>query len=250
MISRVSLKASLLLACLATATAPLPAQTANLHGSVTDSSGHPVPNATIHYVRQPRYVAVGAPSVFGQASNRLALAPGEILLNAIAQADANGMFQIASLPQGDYIVCAYAPGFLDSCKWGSARGAPGLGATETRNLNAIALTPAAEVAVQVSDPLGVLPTKLNPGMDSGLILGVKRPHGTFLPSAPAVTTGGRTYQLSIPFATPLTLWVYSRTLTLADSQNNPLPRGGAAIPLQAASGTNPAPITIRVTGRK
>jgi hypothetical protein len=252
--NRISRAANLLVAYLAIAGNPLPAQTAaasaSLHGSVTDPNGHPIPNAAIRCVRQPRYVTVGALSAFGQMGNKLVLAPGEILLNATAQADANGTFQIASLPAGDYLVCAYASGYLDSCKWGLARSAPGLAVAETRNLNSIALIPAAVVTVQVSDPLGLLPTKLNPAMDPGLIVGVKRPLGTFLPSAPAVSTGGRTYQLSVPFATPLTIWVYSRTLALADAQNTTLSPGGAGIALEVASGSKPAPITIRVTGRK
>jgi len=66
----------------------------------------------------------------------------------------------------------------------------------------------------------------------------------------AVSTGGRTYQLSVPFATPLTIWVYSRTLVLADAQGNTLAPSGAGIPLEVAAGAKPAPITIRVTARR
>ena len=83
-----------------------------------------------------------------------------------------------------------------------------------------------------------------------MALGVKCPRGTFLTSAPTITTGGRVYQLSFPFGTPLALWVYSRTLTLADAQNKALAPAGAEIPLQVASGTKLATITIRVTGRR
>ena len=91
---------------------------------------------------------------------------------------------------------------------------------------------------------------LNPATDPGVIVGAKRPRGTFLSSAPTVMTGGRTYQFSVPFATPLKIWVYSRTLALADLQNNTLAPGGAGIALEVAAGAKPAPITIRVTGRR
>lgn len=235
------------------ASAALMAQTgappANVHGSVADQAGHPIPNATIRYVRQPRYLPAGTPKGLGQ-TGKSTLAPGEVQLDASVQSDVSGKFQVSSLPAGDYLLCAYAPGFLDSCKWDLALGASGISPGETRNLNAIRLIPATKVTVQISDPLGLLSSKVQPGVDSGLILGVKREGGAFLPSTPQIVTGGRTYQFTIPYDTPLTVWVYSRSLRLADSQNNALAPAGAGIPLQVVSGATAGQIAIRVTGRK
>jgi hypothetical protein len=218
---------------------------AGLKGHIVDQGGHPVPNAAVRYIRQPVYAA--AKTHGNSIANTLA--PGESALHASTHADASGAFHAAALPPGDYLLCAHAAGYLDSCKWGLALSAKAVGSAETRDLTAITLTQAASVLVQVNDPLGLLPKRLDPTGDNGLILGIMTPGGAFFGAQPSLLSGGRTYQLSLPFGRQMFIWVFSHSFTLVDAKGNQLPAAGSKIPIQVPAGSQTIQITIQVRGK-
>jgi hypothetical protein len=74
-------------------------------------------------------------------------------------------------------------------------------------------------------------------------------NGAFLSASRTTATAvGRDYQIAVPTGAPLHLWLFSRHVTLADAQGKAFSRGGAAIPFQAAQGSDQS-FTINVAGK-
>jgi hypothetical protein len=63
----------------------------------------------------------------------------------------------------------------------------------------------------------------------------------------SVDAGGRNYRLTIPAATPLTLWLFSRDVTLAGANSASGAPAGSQISFQAIAGQDQS-FTFTVTG--
>jgi hypothetical protein len=78
---------------------------------------------------------------------------------------------------------------------------------------------------------------------------VKFGNGAFLG---AVNTGvdmmGRDYRMVIPAGMPMNLWVFSRHVSLTDSNGRTVEQSGAEIPFQATAGQDQY-FTLNVMGR-
>lgn len=247
------------LPALLTATAALWAQTgtdsAKFHGTVLDQGGAPVEGATVTYTRLVRY-AIQAPGPLGQGqfwSGPPQPAPGEFSWSGAVTTGAGGNFE-AAVPPGDYSVCVGSPSgrYLDPCLWSQPAGAAvsSLSPGEVRDIPAIVLTAAALISVHVADPSGLLGAELGPlTLDPGMIIGVQRDDGAFYRAWPSAgTASGRDFQIAVPFNVPLRLWVFSRTLSVADSQRRTLSGQGEGIPFEAVQGQD-THIDLSVAGK-
>jgi len=198
----------------------------------------------VTYVRLPRLIPATSPGKLAQAK-----APGEVDLQAASQADATGTFHVANLPAGDYLLCASAAGYLDSCRWGLAHKVKSLAPSEQRNIPMIFLTSACILTIQIADPSGLLPKVLSAAADAAVMVGVGTAAGSFFKSNPVIGTSTWTYQVAFPFNQEVYIYIYSRTLRFADAAGNPMPTQGEKLPLRAPSGSQPSPILLKVAGK-
>src|SRR5262249_26566862 len=81
-------------------------------GLVRAEDGPPIPGAVVTYTRIPRFAK-------GSRPGSLVLAAGEVELSSKVGSTADGTFEIASVPAGQYLLCAEAPAgaYLNPCKW-------------------------------------------------------------------------------------------------------------------------------------
>jgi hypothetical protein len=163
--------------------------------------------------------------------------------------DAKGGHSLQGLPPGTYIVCADTPAqpLLDPCKW-EAGVAVQVNSGQTSVLN-VPLQIGVFLQVRVNDPQHLLPaSEKSPSDPPHLITGVFFGKGAFLAARRlASDAAGQTYQIAVPTASPLKLWLFSRHVALADDQGKPVPANGSQVPFQAAPGTNQV-FAVTVTG--
>jgi hypothetical protein len=223
----------------------LPAQTsadsATFRGTVLDQTGAPVEAAVVTYTRLLHYaIKADAPLGLGQFWQGPRLpAPGEVPFSGAVTTNSGGTFE-AAVPPGDYLVCiAGASGrYVDPCLWTSPIQVSSLSRGEVRDVAAISLKPAALVSVHVSDPEELLGAELGPlTLDPGILVGVQRDDGAFYRAWPlARTASGRDFQILVPPKISLQLWVFSRTLRVANSEGRTLSGQGEALPFEAVEG--------------
>jgi hypothetical protein len=105
--------------------------------------------------------------------------------------------------------------------------------------------------VRVNDASGLLPaTPASPLDFPHLIVGAVYGTGGFLTAETVnVDSGGRDFQMPVPAGTPLSLWLHSRQVALADASSAPVNNlaTGAKIPFQATAGQDQS-FTFQVTG--
>lgn len=213
---------------------------AAMRGSVTAEDGKAVPGAVVRYRRIVRLRQVG---------NHFEVAQGEAVVSRSTSSDPNGAFAALDLPAGDYVVCAEVPSaaYLDPCKWSTSP-------KVTLSAGAVAMPPlvlkkGVLLRVRVNDPAGLLPTQVGPISAGNLIIGVRFGIGAFhAATAKRIDKSGRDYELVIPAGMPMSLWVFSRHVTLTDSKGSPIDNSGAMIPFQAAAGQDQS-FTLDVSGR-
>jgi hypothetical protein len=102
--------------------------------------------------------------------------------------------------------------------------------------------------VQINDPQGLLDsTEASSG--AVLFVGARSLGGGLAqPGLKSKTTAGRTYQILVPYDTPVNLWILNKSFALKDASGNSLTTSVITIPAQYNSkGTN-APIVLTVTG--
>lgn len=231
------------------ALAALPAlaqtQTGVLSGTVTSDDGQMVAGATALYTR----VVVLKPGQFWHGP--IEQAQGETPLSSSVQSDGSGHFTVAGLPPGNYLVCAEANGapLLNPCKWAvsyNANVAAGGQATVS-----IVMQRGVFLNVRVNDPGGLLPLSPASPLDfPHLIVGVVFGAGGFVAAETVnVDTTGRDFQMPVPAEMPLSLWLHSRLVTVANSSQVPVGNlvTGARIPFQASAGQDQS-FTFQVTG--
>jgi hypothetical protein len=212
--------------------------TAQMTGLVVDENGKPLAGAHVLYTRQVRQVQ--------GADGKWRDAPGETPFSSQAAADATGKYQLPQLPPGDYNLCMYATGYLTTCEWARWQHAT-VAASQALSQGTVQLTKAVTVTIRVNDPLHLLGSANQ--ISAPLAAGVREQSGRFHPARETATdTTGHTLQVSVPYATALTLWLHSWRFLLTDSIGAPVNHLGAQFPFQvAANGTAPS-YTFNITG--
>lgn len=213
----------------------------SLSGSVQDSQGGAsLAGAQIRYrkvIQQVKVHGVMLP------------APGETTAGGQLSADAGGAFSLANLPAGTYMLCASVPSspYLDPCVWRQAvpvAVSSGADASVTMSLQK-----GVYLNVRINDPLGLLPQSVDgPFTPHKLLVGVTYANGAYQGATnTSVDSAGRNYRLIIPAGVPFRLWLYSGSVTLADTAGNQVGTSGAQVSFQAAGGQDQA-FTFKVTG--
>jgi len=202
------------------------AQTGEIKGTVTTSTGTAVPQAFI--------VATHSGATHNTRSG------------------SDGSFTFSGLAAGTYRVCVQAleGSLLDPCQWSSAPIAT-VTAGQTVSVGTIQVVGGQRLYVNLLDDVGALSANAGPGKTPGahILIGVWA-GGLFHPlRLRSQNSGGWNLDLVVPVNTALNLTVSSTDFALTDSQGNKVnPSAGASVAVQAVSGTNPAPYVFHVTG--
>jgi hypothetical protein len=227
---------------LAGLTAQTNAPAAGLTGQVVDGSGQAVAGVRVSYRRRVQFASDHA--------GHLRLAAGEVRAAGVVVSDAGGEFAIAGLPQGDYVVCADRPsgGYLDPCKWANPLLVTSLAPNEVRSLGLFILPVGAVLTVRLTDATGLLAASAAGAPGGGPVVGAQLSPGNVV-RALVVSSGSSEvdYQVTVPYNTALGLWVFSRDLSMKDSNGNSLAREGAIIPIEVSPGDGPGALSVTLT---
>ena len=169
-----------------------------------------------------------------------------------ALSDANGAFTFSGLSPGTYQVCAQLPRtqWLNPCAWGTAPPAVSLSDSQPTASVSVLMIKGVVVPIRVNDAQQLLAN--NEGITPGahLLMGVGHPPILFGDASVASQdSGGRTYQVTVPYGFAANLVVYSSFFHLSNSAGTALPQSAATfIPFTVASGQSPPSIALNVTG--
>jgi len=210
-------------------------------GTVTSAGGAPVSGATVAYNRLVSYLP--------RVGRSVQLAPGEVVFGTTSTTDATGKHAAQGLPPGNYLVCVDVPAqpLLDPCRWGPAPPVVQVQAGQTAQLN-IPLQSGVFLQVRFNDPLGLLPATQTAADIPHVVTGVFAGKGGYLAASRiSVDSSGQNYRMAIPTGVPLSLWLFSRHVLLADSAGNAVPAQGSRTPFQASPGVDQV-FSVNVTG--
>jgi len=169
-----------------------------------------------------------------------------------AFSDSSGAFAFTGLYAGTYQLCAQLPRtqWLSPCAWGTAPPVVTLSNIQPTVTLSVVMTKGAVVPIRVNDPQQLLPQ--NEGITPGahLLMGVGHPPFLFDDAYVASQdSGGRTYQVVVPFGFGATLKIYSSFFQLTNAAGTALPQGAtSSIPFSVAAGQSPPSIVLNVTG--
>jgi len=219
------------------------AQTGTIRGTVTSQDGKPVGGAVVSYARIPVFLTPA------QGFPRYRLAPGELAVNYWVVADGNGDFAVDGLPAGKYLLCVEVPGlpFLNPCKWStSVLAVLASGATVPVR---IPLNLGVYLKVRIDDPQGLLPPTRKspldfPHLSVGVVFGSGAYHAL---TEVSVDSAGRNFQIAVPAAIPLQLYLSSHNVKLADSSGSPIDNQGTRVSFQAIASQDRS-FRFQVTG--
>lgn len=149
--------------------------------------------------------------------------------------DTSGVFQIGSLPNGQYTLCvqALSGNWLNPCEWGTVVPTVTVSDPQRSVSTTVVLKRGAAIPIRVDDPGQLL--SLNEGKKNGapLLVGV-RSDALIFHAAPVASqdSGGRNYDVTIPFNAQVSLVVASSGFRLTDGAGKPFANNGAAaVPL-------------------
>jgi hypothetical protein len=208
----------------------------SLDGLVKSSRGAPIPGAVVSYGR------------LAPASPRAAAAMVPPVVTTVT--DANGSFSIRNLTAATYLVCVAVKGgaYLNPCHWSDSPFTFTVAAGQAIHGAVIRIEPAQQVTVAISDPSGAF-ASAGKGLGAHLLLGARAPSGALLPARLAASSAsGRTYHLTVPFDSPTDVFIAPGAFALADDSGNPVPKGGKAMKITAASGGAPPALSFVVKG--
>ncbi len=197
------------------------------------------------YNRQVTY-ALSPPGTSGHAPHWVIAAPR---VSGSVTTGIDGSFTLPPLPDGNYGICVVSPlpGYLDSCQF-----TPGTLASVSQGrapaLSDIRLKTGTEIHIRINDPLHLAPKSARSG-PVPLIVGVLT-HGTTFYAARIIAedASGRDHTITVPIGTPVKLWVFSRTVKVADITGKLIDSKGYALPLQALANTPRMDYVFTVTG--
>ena len=203
---------------------------AQFKGVILDELGRPLFGARVIYTRKPRTV----PGKDGKWQD----APGEWQFSSQVTTDASGHYQIPQLPSGDYDLCVDAPGHLATCEWTAWLRAT-VAQGQALDNGAIQLTKGVTVTIRINDSLSLL--KAASTMASPLVVGVRDRSGRLHPGRETAANGSsHSFQVDVPYGTPLSIWLHSWRFLLTDSTGATIDHWGAQFPFQVpANGTAP-----------
>lgn len=171
-----------------------------------------------------------------------------------ATASAAGAAIFDLLPNGQYALCAQAVSgnWLNPCEWGGARPTVVLSAPQRTVSTTLVLKRGAAFAIRVDDPNGLLAQNEGKAPGAHLLLGVRSDALIFHPaSTVSQDSGGRTYEVTIPFDAKVNLVVASSFFRLTDSAGAPFAASGAAaVPVIVPSGQVAPTLRVVVSGRR
>lgn len=172
-----------------------------------------------------------------------------------ATASAAGAVTFDLLPNGQYTMCAQAASgnWLNPCEWGAApRPAVVVSAAQRTVSTTLVLKRGAAASIRVDDPGGLLAQHEGKTPGAHLLMGVRSDAGFFRPaSVVAQDSGGRRYEVTIPFDAKMNLVVASSFFRLTDGSGGLFAASGAAtIPVAVPSGQAPPTLRLAVSGRR
>ena len=164
-----------------------------------------------------------------------------------------GAFQFARLLEGRYRLCAQVPRstWLNPCEWGLERIVVAVSAAQPVANPVVVMKKGVAVAIRMDDPGQLLFQYEGKTPGAHVLIGVGNDALAFIPAqVTSSDANGRNHQIVIPFNYQAKLTVQSSFYQLADAAGLALARARAvAIPVTVAPGQQPAPITLKVTGR-
>ncbi|SPF37633.1 exported hypothetical protein [Candidatus Sulfopaludibacter sp. SbA4] len=168
------------------------------------------------------------------------------------EADVNGSFAISGLLDGSYQLCAvdHTGTYLDPCNWAETPAVVTVSAKQPVAGYKLTVAKGALLQVRVNDVGQVLdkPAAALNQMPATLIVAVMTTRHTIQP-LPIVSkdSGGRNHQTAIPLNKAVSLNLFGKGFTLADTSGKPLDVTlGTAVPVQIGPGQAPQPVTFTV----
>jgi len=218
---------------------------AHIVGVLAAEDGSPLVSATVVYTRLVEYLPLVS------SARRPVEAPNELYVHESVIADRGGRFDIPGLPSGNYLLCVDDPmgRYLDPCKWSMPISVGGLSGAEARDVKQIHLREGGILTIHVNDPAALLSPVDDLIVDPGIIVGVQTKAGMFY-RATQKTKGqfGRDYQIAVPYDVPLGLWLFSRTVSIADEIGNKIDSAGSLRWFEMPTGVLARTVTVSVTG--
>lgn len=213
-------------------------------GRVSTSTGQPIIGAKVLYTRQVSY-ALSAPGTNGHAARWVIAGPR---VSGTVSTGINGAFTLPPLPDGNYGICVISPvpGYEDSCRFD-----PGILANISQGrapaLADLHLKSGREIHIRINDP-----SKLAVKTKSGpvpLIIGVLTVGTTFY-AARLVSEDsiGRDYSITVPSGASVKLWLFSRTIKMADATGKVIDTNGYALLVPPNADTTRVDYVFSVVG--
>src|SRR5271157_5945662 len=163
--------------------------TAQIQGTVQAPNGTPIPGAVVLARTGP---------------------PRQTVATKITS-DKAGHFTLANLAAGTYFLCTQIGHMLDPCVWAPPPSAITVTAGQISTGNVLRLAKGAVLKVRLNDPSQLLKAATPGPTSNHALLGVWTPDKFFFPlTKVAEDSGGRDYQLSVPYDKALTLTVVSQ----------------------------------------
>jgi hypothetical protein len=146
-----------------------------------------------------------------------------------------GGFQTEGLAAGRYVVCASFPeGYLDNCLWTGQVDvllAPGSAATG-RNIR---VRRGGVVRIRLDDPQSLLPSVATSYGERRATIGIMSADGTFRETRlRSLDATGRDLTITVPFDTPLRLWVNPNGVAVRAPDGRTLLRAGTVAAFQSS----------------
>jgi len=162
---------------------------------------------------------------------------------------ADGSFRFSGLKAATYKMCVEPGGvWLNPCEWGLNPPILTLSNQQTASSANVVLTKGALITIKINDPGQCLAKNEGAAPGAHLLIGVPTAAFSFhAASIESQNTAGRTYQAVIPFNYPAVVIIRSPYFHLSNASGVALP-AGATVPITAASGQAPSPLTFTVTG--
>ncbi len=171
-----------------------------------------------------------------------------------ATTSSEGLFHLSGLPYGRYAFCVQAPltSWLNPCEWDSTRPELEISATQRSVSKTIVLKRGASILVRVNDPATLLPQYEGETRGAQVLVGVRSPKLMFqLVPVREKDSGGRNYEVVIPFDAETNLIVASPFFRLKDANGMALPAGSASsVRLLVPSGKEPPKLQFNVDGHR
>lgn len=233
---------------------------ARLQGAVIGEDGKGLAKALVVYTRLPRFsrrttdppvplppgATVSGPKFPPPVGPRFITEPA---LAKSVYADQNGVFDVGNLDPASYYLCAQVVGggYLDPCKW-SGMETLKLNSGQIRTGLQIKLKKGAILRFRIEDPKALLPRDSVVAAPH-LIVGIRTETGAFHAAYTVrQDAAGRDLQLTVPFDTPLRLWIYSRHVKLTDTTGAAVDVSGAGASIRLSPQDEVKQLTYLVTG--